>query len=672
MTTFLGALIILVLGGAACLLLQRAAKAARVLGCLTALTGCILGLIVPLQVLLAGREFSFYASWSLPYGALAIGLDALSAFFCLPILVLTAAAALYGVEYLSPIPAIAGAANSRNGSTSSGQAWFFYNLLTASMLVVVTARNAVLFLLAWETMSLASFFLVILEYHKDSVRRAGWTYLAAMHVGSACLLAMFLLLGRSAASLDFVAFSGSISAGMASLLFLLALVGFGVKAGVIPLHIWLPEAHPAAPSHVSAVMSGVMIKTGIYGLLRVLLMIGPVALWWGQLLVIIGIVSGILGVLFALAQHDCKRLLAYHSIENIGIIIMAIGLGCLGVTGGYPALAFLGFGGGLLHVMNHALFKGLLFLSTGAVLRATGTSEINHLGGLLKRMPFTGLMFLLGSVAICALPPLNGFISEFLVYVGALLGVTALEASLTARFHGIAVIAALALIGGLAAACFTKVFGVVFLGEPRTVRASSAFEIGWPMKIAMGSLALTCLGIGLCAPLALMLVAPAVKLLVPLPGDWHGAIASHWIDILSKIAFCSLVLIALVGAAAILRARLLRRYGTRRALTWDCGYVKPSPRLQYTASSFAQPLTVFFRGLLGTRRRFVPPEGFFPRASSFASETPDFYREAMYGPLFAFVNKLLAKFRWLQHGRLNLYVLSIVLALLGLLVWKLK
>jgi len=287
-------------------------------------------------------------------------------------------------------------------------------------LLVVVARNGVLFLMSWELMSLASFFLVTLEDEKESVRRAGWIYLIAMHLGTAFLLAMFLLLGQNAASLDFERLSTA--AAPSGVFFLLAVIGFGTKAGFIPMHVWLPEAHPAAPSHVSAVMSGVMIKTGIYGLLRILTLLGPPAAWWGWTLVAIGIVSGILGVLYALAQHDLKRLLAYHSVENIGIIALGLGIGVLGISYSNPMMAALGFTGGLLHVVNHALFKSLLFLGAGSVLHATGTGELDRLGGLLKRMPVTGTTFLIGAVAISGLPPLNGFVSEFLIYLGVIAG----------------------------------------------------------------------------------------------------------------------------------------------------------------------------------------------------------------------------------------------------------
>ena len=262
------------------------------------------------------------------------------------------------------------------------------------MALVCLARNAVLFLIAWEIMALASFFLVAFENEKPEVRRASWIYMVATHLGTACLLPMFLIFGAHAGSLDFDRFAHSLPQPLASICFILALIGFGTKAGIIPFHVWLPEAHPAAPSHVSALMSGIMIKTGIYGIVRMLTFLGVPPLWWGWLVLAIGIISGVLGVLFALAQHDLKGLLAYHSVENIGIIMMGLGVGLIGWSAGMPSVAILGMAGGLFHVVNHALFKGLLFLGAGSVYQAAHTREIDQLGGLIKKMPYTGACFL--------------------------------------------------------------------------------------------------------------------------------------------------------------------------------------------------------------------------------------------------------------------------------------
>jgi formate hydrogenlyase subunit 3/multisubunit Na+/H+ antiporter MnhD subunit len=515
-------------------------------------------------------------------------------------------------------------------------------------------------------MALASFFLVMFEDEKDEVREAGWTYLVAMHLGTAFLIVMFLLLGREAGSLEFERFSvlGQLPPSLAGVVFLLAIIGFGTKAGFMPLHVWLPEAHPAAPSHVSAVMSGVMIKTGIYGVLRVLTWLGPPPPWWGWMLIGIGITSGVLGVLLALAQHDLKRLLAYHSVENIGIIALGLGVGLLGVSAGLPMLAALGFAGGLLHVANHAMFKSLLFLGAGAVLHSTGTREMDHLGGLLKRMPYTGACFLCGAVAISGLPPLNGFVSEFLIFLGSLRA--GASAGIPVAIPALAVVTALALIGGLAAACFTKAFGVTFLGEPRSDHAARAHEAGLAMRVPMVLLAGACVLIGLSAPVVVNALAPVLRML----GGAHASLAEA-AQPLWFVVMIGAGLWVLIGLLAWLRLRLLSGRDIGAAVTWDCGYARPTARMQYTSSSFAQPLMELFAVFLRPVVRVVTPTGLFPREASFAGETPDFAHRGLFIPLFAGVDRAGAKLRWLQHGNMQLYVLYIAVTLLVLLVWEL-
>ncbi|MCX5681886.1 MAG: proton-conducting transporter membrane subunit, partial [Candidatus Omnitrophica bacterium] len=468
MGLILGAISLLLFSGLGALMLNKTPRYATFVGVSGVIISCLLGLAAVTLNFINGQTVSFSLPLSIPYASFSLEIDLLSAFFLLPIFFLSALAAIYGAGYLK----------SWYGKKSIGTSWFFYNLLVASMAMVVIARNSMVFLFFWEMMTVASYFLVTFENEKSSVRKAGLMYLVASQLGTAFLLVLFILLGREAGSLDFNRFQ--ISAGiLPSVIFFLAIVGFGTKAGFMPFHIWLPEAHPAAPSHVSALMSGVMIKTGIYGLIRVLMFLGPPPAWWGGFLIVIGIICGILGVLFALAQHDLKRLLAYHSIENIGIITLGLGLGLLGMSIHSPVLMILGWAGGLLHVLNHALFKGLLFLGAGAVVHAAGTREIDCLGGLLKRMPSTGICFLIGSAAICGLPLLNGFVSEFLIYLGSFYGI-GISASVFLAVLGI--IAALAVIGGLAVACFSKAFGIIFLGEPRTSHGQDAHEFGWLMR----------------------------------------------------------------------------------------------------------------------------------------------------------------------------------------------
>ncbi len=615
----------------------------------------LIGMAVALNGLLMGVGDALVLPWAVPRGSFHVEIDALSAFFLLPTFLIAFLAALYGKGYLSG-----------RERRSLGPAWFWFNLLVASMVMVIVARNALLFLVAWELMTLSSYFLVTFDRRNERAQEAGWIYLIAAHLGTAFLLVLFMMLGREAAVLDFGAFAVATPAAP-GLLFLLAVVGFGTKAGFLPLHVWLPEAHPAAPAHVSALMSGVMIKMGIYGLLRTLSFLGPPARWWGWLLILIGLSSGILGVLYALAQHDLKRLLAYHSVENIGIIACGLGVGVLGSSSGYPFLAALGFAGALFHVLNHALFKALLFLGAGAVVQRTGTGELEHLGGLLKRMPWTGATFLTGAVAISGLPPLNGFVSEFLLFLGAFRG----AATLPARdsLPSLLVITGLGLIGGLAAACFAKAFGIVFLGCPRSAAASDAREVGPAMLLPSLFLAAACLAVGLLSPYLVPGLAPVVSSVTRVPESALREELAGAGTILSQFVAVALILVGLLLLLALFRKRMLLRRPVGKGVTWDCGYVAPTARMQYTASSFAQPLLDLFGPLLGTSERTSPPAGTFPCKASFASVTPDAFLRGVFLPGFAGMARGLAWFRRLQEGRVQVYVLYIAVTLLVLLVW---
>src|SRR5713101_2235722 len=620
------------------------------------LIGCVCGIVPAVRVVLGEPSQSLRMVWDVPYGSLFLELDPLSGFFLIPVFLLCALAAIYGADHLEAF----------RGRKALAAPWFFFNLLVASMVVVILARNGVLFLIAWEVMALSSFFLVTFEDEKESTRQAGWIYLVASHIGTAFLLVLFILLGRANGSLDFDRFSASSGAG---LLFVLALVGFGTKAGFIPLHVWLPEAHPAAPSHVSAVMSAVMIKTGIYGLLRVMILLGAPQAWWGWVLCAIGVTSGVMGVLLALAQHDLKRLLAYHSVENIGIIALGLGVGTLGLRAGLPAVAVMGFAGALLHVLNHALFKGLLFLAAGNVLHSTHTREIDHLGGLIRRIPHTGAIFLIGAAAISGLPPLNGFVSEFLIYLASFKGAVSLDASNSIPM--LAAISGLALIGGLALACFTKAFGIVFLGHPRNEHAAQANEVRLAMVLPGFVLAALCILISLLGANVVYSMAPLLSEITGLSAPIVGtslAQAAH------SIAFVSYMGGALVGIATLLalgRAIALSNRSVYTDVTWDCGYAEPSPRMQYSASSFAQQLTDTFDLVLQTRRVLNAPRGLFPIEASLATDTPDPYQEYIFRPVFRAVGRDLLLLRPLQQGRVQLYILYIAVTLLVLLLWQL-
>lgn len=589
--------------------------------------------------------------WSVPGGELALRLDPLSAVFLLPVLLILACGAVFGLGYWPQ------RAHPDNGRKFR----LFFGSLGGALVVLLTARNAVLFLLAWEVMALSSYFLITTEGEKSEARRAGFIYLVATHTGTLALFAMFALLEQLSGSFTFPA-AQSLAAGGGVAIFLLGLFGFGLKAGLMPLHVWLPGAHAAAPSHASALLSGVMIKTGIYGLVRLTSFFTDLPPWWGWTILALGAVSGIFGVAFALAQHDIKRLLAYHSVENIGIIALGLGIALLGRSFELPALALLGIAGALLHVINHGLFKSLLFLSAGSVIHATGSREIDHYGGLLKRQPWTGIFFLGGAVAISGLPPFNGFISEWLIYLGAFSAFTG--ESLTVHLAVLAV-PALALIGGLALACFVKVFGIAFLGEPRSAEAARAHEAPLGMRLAMLPLLACCVWIGLLP----MTIAP---LLQRAALDWSGRTGE--VSLTAPLA--PLAWVAGMGWGLLLALVLVGLWLRRRAKgapdtvsTWGCGYALPGPRMQYTASSFADFLVGLFRFGLRTEQRGGEVGGAFPAPGHFHSQTPDTVLDRLLYPACRGVAR---GFTWLrarvQNGLIAVYLLYVAATLCVLLL----
>lgn len=661
MTYLLLAVIVLLAGMVAALMGGGKNRWASTVASLSVGLGCLLALI-PVWATLAGRPPALLSvAWRIPWGRFSVGLDGLSAFFFLPLLILSPLAAVYGCAYLD------------KAQGRPGYSWFFFNLLIISMMILLIARDGILFLLAWEIMAVSSFFLVITDHRHAAVRNAGWTYLVAAHIGTAALLVFFALLGGRAGAFDFQHFSslGGLPGLPATGLFILALVGFGSKAGHFPLHVWLPEAHPAAPSHVSALMSAVMIKIGLYGLLRALTFLGPAQAAWGWTLVAIGLVSGIFGVALALAQNDIKRLLAYSSIENMGIMLLGLGAGLLGICWRMPTLAFLGLAGGLLHVLNHAVFKGLLFLGAGSVLHASGTRQMDRLGGLIKPMPWTGFTFIVGAAAIAALPPFNGFVSELLIYFAGVKA--ALSGTTQAVALAVGILGGMALIGGLVAAGFLKCAGLVFLGEARYPLAGRVHEASGAMRWPMVLLAGLCLVMGLAAPWMLRLVAPAVQIMA---GSGPHAVACSFPPeagaILARAAWMGALFLLAAGGLYAVRRRLAGTPtgGDARTVTWDCGFARPSARMQYTAASFTQPLTDFLHACLGVRNKGPAVSGYFPKAGGFAIRTPDPARQWLFAPLFRFVARRLSPLLALQHGRIHLYVLYMALILIVLLIWK--
>ncbi len=615
-----------------------------------AAVGGLIGVAIAVWTLLTAGAAQSGALVLTPFAELTLRLDPLAAFFILVISVAGTAVSLFATGYVE--------ANPQARTLAVG-----LNVFVASMVLVALANSVVTFLMAWELMSLVSFFLVIHDHERPETRRAGFLYLVMTHAGTGFLLAAFLVLFRATGSFSFDAFRAAASAQPAIVrdaVFLLAMVGFGTKAGVIPLHIWLPRAHPAAPSHVSALMSGVMIKTAIYGLLRVAWeFAGPGPTWWGVLILAVGCVSAVLGVLYALMEQDLKRLLAYCSVENIGIILMGIGAALILASRGHNVAAALALSAGLLHTLNHAVFKSLLFLATGAVQHATHSRNMDQLGGLIRTMPWTAGFFLVGSIAISGLPPLNGFASEWLTFQGLLQVGTQSTAGVLATVAGVAA-AVLALTGGLAAFCFVKAFGITFLGMPRSA-AHTGHEASWPMLAGTGLLASLCLVLGVVPAAALRLTSPVTNLLA-------GALAPSALS-MNLVAPRStagvyapagiLVLICLMGLGVLLLARILAGPGSSRvAPPWACG-IQLEPSMQYTSTALAKPIRLIFRALVRPYRdveREYSQEPFFVSSVRYEGGVMPVYEHYLYRPAVRALLATAHRIRRLQNGSLRTYL----------------
>jgi formate hydrogenlyase subunit 3/multisubunit Na+/H+ antiporter MnhD subunit len=643
-----GAIALPALSGLAAAALARRPALAQAATCALVCAGAACGVVAAAAVLGGARAEA---------PGLGLRLDALSACFLVPICLISAAGAVYGLRYHRQAEA----------GLAAVRLQLFYGLAVAGMALLVAASHAVVFLVGWEVMALANFFLVLTEHDRPEVQRSAFLYLAATHVGTLALFAVFALLRQAAGSYDFAAMAGLPAASVAGTrVMVLALVGFGLKAGLVPLHFWLPPAHAAAPSHVSALMSGVVVKTGLYGLLRVTGLFDAIPDWWGIVLLAAGGVSAVLGVALALAQHDLKRLLAYHTVENVGIIALGAGLALLGRARGDPALVLLGFAGAALHVLNHALFKSLLFLGVGAVQHATGTRELDRLGGLARGMRVTSLAFVVGATAIAGLPPLNGFVSEWLVFRG-FLGVLGPGDGLAFAAVGAPL---LAFVGGLAAACFAKVVGVAFLGTARTPGAEGAHDPPAAMLAPMIGLAVACAAVGLAPALAVAPLARAASAWSRLPEALLAAPAAEASRSATLVSAAALGLLALAGVAwAVRRRRLSARPPAPAVETWSCGFAAATPRIQYTGSSFAELLLRRFSWVVPVRDEGEGPAGPFPAASGFHTRVPDPVLDGALVPAARAYGWLAARAKRLNTRRIQLQMLLVLATLLAALGW---
>lgn len=546
-------------------------------------------------------------------------------------------------------------------------------LFVLSMLLVVAAGNIFFFLIAWELMSLSSYFLVVFDNENKKSVTAGTIYMVMSQFGTALLIIAFLLMYKYAGSFDFNAIAQALTvlpAKQKDIIFLLLFFGFGTKAGIVPLHIWLPYAHPQAPSHISALMSGVMIKTAIYGMIRfIILILGVNSLWWGEMVIVFACISCLVGVLYALMEHDIKTLLAYHSVENIGIILLGVGAAMMFIKLEYPMLAVLALCAGLYHLVNHAVFKGLLFLCAGSVYSGTGIRNIEKLGGLIKKMPWTSSYFLLGSMAISALPPLNGFVSEWLTLIVLFLGALTLTGGLKLFFCLVA--AVLALTGGLAAACFVKAFGITFLARPRSIEAEKAKECGISMNIGMGILGALVVLLGLGAVYVikfLVLVSNFITgfNITPVNFSLNNLILRPQ---LGANIFLSTPWIALLLLLFAVIAFIVRRNRVSYGNTWDCGYYNLTSRNEYTATGFSKPFRLafgFFFLPFRTRKK-VKESHYHVKNYSYETNITPIFIVYLYKKLLLGVFLIGRSMRQIQTGSIHLYLGYIFVTILLLL-----
>jgi len=554
-----------------------------------------------------------------------------------------------------------------------------YHVFLASMAFVILADDAYLFMVAWETMALASYFLVTTDHRQGPIRSAGFLYLLIAHLGAIAILLAFGILHGGRGDYSFAALrAAELTPFWSSAAFALAFFGFGAKAGMLPLHAWLPEAHPAAPSPVSALMSGVMLKTAIYGMVRVIYdLIGSLRWEWGLVVLVVGAGTTLFGVLYALMQHDLKRLLAYHSIENIGIILLGLGMSMVFVGFGHPAAGALGLIAALYHTLNHAVFKALLFLGAGSILHSSGLRNLNDMGGLIRTMPHTALYFLIGALAISALPPLNGFVSEWLTFQ------TALQAPLLE--HGVVrslvplFAATLALAGALTAMCFVKVYGVAFLGQPREPRhapnvpaAGAAHDCGPAERIGMAWLAVSCFVLGLF-PSAFVLMLNRICVALLGGGLPQEALESSWIWLVptsrAQASYMPLVFIVVIVAVILITVVLVRRFyhgRVRYSHPWDCGFPAQTSRMQDTADAFGQPIRHVFGPLYRMQRDLPGPGDAAPR---YFLKIEDRHWYWLYLPVAKATEFISSKISLLQQGRISIYLLYSFITLIALLVF---
>jgi hydrogenase-4 component B len=596
---------------------------------------------------ISGVSFSEIYYGGYIFGDIPIRVDALSGWFLLLMNFTMCTGILYGRHYMKPY---------ENQPVNISLHYASYIMIHFAMIGIYSVQNSLAFLCVWELMAISSFLLIIFEHWKIETLKAGINFLVQSHIGIVFLMIGFIWTGSHTGSYDFNAisrYSASVSAPVSFLLFLCFFIAFGIKAGFVPFHTWLPYAHPVAPAHISGVMSGVIIKLGIFGILRMILLINGNHLVIGYTILVISVISGVYGVMLAIIQHNIKKLLAYHSIENIGIIGIGIGIGTIGIGMGNSWLAFAGFAGALLHTLNHSLFKSLLFYCAGTLYQATHRLDIEQFGGLIKKLPQTAVLFLIASLAICGLPPFNGFISEFLIYSGLFDAIH--TNALPLKITMVLAIFGLVIIGGLAMLCFTKAFGIIFLGNERHPYPEPVTETGFsrlfPKYIAAGMIIL----IGIVPQWFIYFITNPVQLFTgQLSAVPQG---TNFIAMLQQVslAVCSFIFLALL----IFWIRKIAVAGkqTATAPTWGCGYEAPSPKLQYTANSFVRSYRKLVRPLLIMNKKENDLAGIFPNPVHSETQPYDKLEAVLIDIPIKHIRGFMGRFRFLQNGNPQYYIL---------------
>lgn len=567
-------------------------------------------------------------------GSVSLNLDVLSSFFVLIISLVTLLGTIYTKGYL---------AHYVKEGKKVGAHLLWFNLFIASMLLVVISQNVLFFLISWEIMSFSSFVLMLFEDNEKKVRQTAIHYLIMMHVCVVFLILGFVSLYLKTGSLDFASYVGKVD----SIAFLLLSLGFGTKAGLLPLHTWLPKAHPVAPTHISALMSGVMIKTGIYGILRFYFCLTEPTATIGYTILIIGLLSAFFGILYAVAQRNFKRLLAYSSVENMGIIFIGLGVGILGLVYSNAQMAALGFLGCFLHIMNHSLFKTLMFFAAGSVYTQTHTKDMEKLGGLIKPMKYTATLFLLGSLAISALPPFNGFVSEFLIYSGFLSSF--MNGNYVLFTIIIFAMGILAFVGAMALIAFSGAFSIIFLGAPRTEASSKVgCDVPFSMRLPMIVLAIGCILVGIFPQYFAQIVALPVS---------KYTLQTMPVQVLNIVSIINITLIAIIGIILLLRYLVLQDKKVEIRETWGCGYQHPSSKMQYTANSYTRPFLGFMTPFFVRELEFKPIKELFPKKINFKVKVYDIFEYYIVKPLVSADETFLSKFLWIQSGNTQRYLI---------------